>query len=202
MARQKAAPSNVPHLKKTILPFPRVPLWSPTALQRGAEVVCDYHVRRLASTLTMPPCIPPRRPRGSRYDPAMSRTSDISTMSLCLIAALTSAAKTRHNQRPLPTRQDVPLVHLSLHPTPCALCLIRRDHPPQGEEPRATQGGLSAPLVAALTSRPGSHNRMCCKKREKSICEPAGLQSGADRQFRPGSSGTHHGHKRTRTSLA
>jgi len=46
---------------------------------------------------------------------------------------------------------------------------------------------------------------MGSNKREKGIVvnvAPAGPMSGADRQYRPGSSGTQHAHKRTRTSLA
>jgi len=59
--------------------------------------------------------------------------------------------------------------------------------------------------VAALTSRPGRYSCMGGTRREKGIVAsvaPAGPMSGADRQFRPGSSGAQQAHKRTRTSIA
>jgi len=63
----------------------------------------------------------------------------------------------------------------------------------------------SASFVAALTSRPGRDSCMGGMRREKGIVvsvAPAGPMSGADLQFRPGSSGTQHRYKRMRTSIA
>jgi len=63
----------------------------------------------------------------------------------------------------------------------------------------------SASRVAALTSRSGRYSCIGGTRREKGIVvsvPPAGPPSGADHQFRPGSSGAQHAHKRMRTSLA
>jgi len=63
----------------------------------------------------------------------------------------------------------------------------------------------SASFVAALTSRPGRYSCMGGTGREKGIVvsvAPAGPMSGADRRFRPGSSGAQQAHKRMRTSIA